>query len=320
MCVCVLRPEGTSLPSVDALMEAGHWKRAREISLARLKANPHDAQAHSWLSKIASSFGDLETAVREAEKAVELDGRNPAFHSQLAEACALTADRSSVIKGLVYVRRMKREIEAALALDPNHIDTMLVEMMFSWKAPALAGGDKQKAKRVADRILSISPSWGYLAQARLYQFQGNDPATEVVLKKAVQADPSFYRARISLATFYCGEQNCPAPTTAARLAQEALALDPAAEGGYEVLARALAAQKQLSDLDAVLERAEHLVPDDLAPYYAAAKRLLDSGQDFDRAERYLQHYLQQPAEGRQPTQAEARRLLTELYRRSGRHS
>ena len=61
-----------------------------------------------------------------------------------------------------------------------------------------------------------------------------------------------------------------------------------------------------------------MVPDDLGPYFAAAQRLIESGQDFERAERYLQHYLSQPAEGRQPTHTEARRLLAEMSQRAGR--
>ncbi len=307
-----------NLSGVDGLMELGHWKRARQISLARLNANPNDAQAHAWMAKIATAFGDLETSIREAERAVELNMGNPGFHEQLAESCALMADKSHVLKSLPYVRRMKKEIEAALSLDANHVDTLLLQMVFAWKAPALAGGDKALSRRLADRIMTINPAWGYLALARLYQFQGDETATETVLKKAVQSDPSFYRARISLALFYCGERACNTPASAERYALEAMAVDPGAAGAYAVLARAYVAQKRWADLDQVLLRSQNAVPDDVGPYYAAASRLVDMGQDFDRAERYLQTYLSQPSEGREPTQAEARVLLADLYRRAGR--
>lgn len=291
------------------MMEAGHWKRIRQISMSRLKADANDAQAHAWLSKVASVYGELDAAVREAERAVELDGRNASFHGQLAESYALLADKSSVLKAYTCVRRMKREIDAALALDPKNIDTLLVEMMFRWKAPSAVGGDKQKSWRIADRIMKISPVWGHLAQARLFQFQGDAVKTEAALKSAVQSEPSFYRARLNLATFYCGERTCSAPASAERYAQGAITVDPAAAGAYDVLARAYAAQKRWADLDALLSRAERAVPDDLAPYYTAAIRLIESGQDLNRAERYLKRYLEQPPEGREPTHAEAQRLL-----------
>ncbi len=313
--------QGANDTSIDALIEAGHWKRARAAVQTRLQANPGDAQAHGWMSKIAIGFGDLDTAVREAEKAVELDGRSAAAHGFLAEACALSADRSTILKGLQYVRRMKKEIDAALSLDPKHIDTLLLETVFSYRAPVIAGGDKQKARRLADQVLAISPAWGYLAHARLYQLEGESgPAVESVLKKAVASDPSFYRARVSLALFYCGESNCSSPAAAERAALDAVAVDPAAAGAYVVLARVYVAQKRWADLETLLSRAENAVPDDLGPYFSAAHRLIGEGQDFNRAETYLRHYLSQASEGREPTQAEARRLLAEMYERSGRKS
>ena len=232
-------------------MEAGHWKRARQISLDRLKTSPNDAQAHAWLSKIASSFGDLDTAVREADRAVALEPKNAAYQGQYAEACALMADRSSAVKGLVYVHRMKKAIEASLTADPGHVDTMLVEMMFSWKAPMVAGGDKQKARRVADEIQRVSPAWGYLAHAQLADFQGDVAGAESALRKAVQADPSFYRSRVLLAKSFCeAPAPCRSPRDAERFAMDAIALDPAAEGGYNVLAQSYVLQKRWAELDA----------------------------------------------------------------------
>ncbi len=312
MCLGVFAGNFDGYSSVEAMMEAGHWKRIRQLSVNRLKSNPDDAQAHAWLSKVASVYGDLETAVKEGERAVELDGRSAAYHGQLAESYALLADRSSVIKAYGCVRKMKREIDAALSIDPKHIDTLLVQMMFSWKAPSVAGGDKQKSWRIADRIMSVSPVWGHLAQARLFQFDGNPIKTEAALKQAVQADPSFYRARLNLATFYCGERACIAPSTAVRYAQDAIALDPAAAGAYDIIARAYAAEKRWADLETLLSRAERAVPDDLAPYYTAATRMIDAGYDRNRAERYLRRYLEQQPEGREPTLADAQRLLAGL--------
>ncbi|MBS1876496.1 MAG: hypothetical protein JSU00_24995 [Acidobacteria bacterium] len=319
VCVSALAAAGPA--SVDTLIEAGHWKRARAEVQAQLKANPSDAQAHAWLGKIDTAFGDLDSAIREAERAIELDGRNANYHGLLAEACALSADRSSIIKGLQFVRRMKKEVDVSLAIDPRNVDTMLLEMMFSYKAPSIAGGDKQKARRLAEQVTAISPAWGYLGQARLYQLQGEaGPVVETVLKKAVQADPGFYRARASLAQFYCGETSCPSPGQAERAALEAVAVDPNAGAAYVVLARSYVALKRWGDLESTVSRAEKANPDDLTPYYAAARRLIEEGQDFDRAERFLRHYLSQPTEGREPTIAEARRLLADMYQRSGRRN
>jgi tetratricopeptide (TPR) repeat protein len=315
----------TNLPapngeSVDALIESGHWKRARQAVEARLKANPNDAQAYAWRSKIESGFGDLDGAIEDAERAVELNPNSAAFHGQLAEACALMADRSSVLKGLVYARRMKKEIAAALAIDPNQIDTLLVEMMYAWKAPAMAGGDRNRAWQIAAHIGQVSPVWGYLARARLAEEEGNDKEVEAALRKAVEADPSFYRARLALARFYCCSAQQKRYALAEQTAQEVIALDPSNAGGWEILARVYAAQRRGAQLNDALTRAESAAPDDLIPYYAAASVLFETGQDFSHAEQYLRRYLSQQPEGREPSQAEALWLLAELYEHEGRKS
>jgi tetratricopeptide (TPR) repeat protein len=304
--------------SVDGLIEAGHWKRARQIVAARLSSNANDAQAHAWMSKIKEGFGDFNGSISEAERATALDSRNASFHAQYAEACAMTADTARIMKSLSLVRCTNREAEATLALDPKNVDVRLVQMMFAWKAPAIAGGDKKKAVRIADDIVRISPAWGYLAHARLLQERDADVETERVLQNAVKADPSFYRARIAMAKFYCCTARRKRPDMAEKVAREAVILDPSAEGGYNILARVYAGAQRWNDLDQLLAHVDKESAEDAGPYYAAAESLLDAGQDFRRAERYLTHYLAQVPEGRQPTHAEARWLLAKFYEKEGR--
>lgn len=309
-------PDVTS--PVGSLLELGHFKRARALVEARLRQNPNDAQAHAWLSKIRSNFNDNEGAVTSAERAVELEPNNANYQGQLAEAYALLADRSSPLKGYAYVRRMRKATEAAYKLDPQHIDTMLVQMMFSQKAPAIAGGDKKLAYSIADKIGTISPVWGALAHARLLQGGPDDANSEMWLLKAVQTGPTLYRARASLARFYGITAVTKNNAKAERAAKDAIELDPGAEPAYTVLATVYARQQRWADLDAILARAEKAVPDDFAPYFAAAQTLFETGQNFQAAERYLTRYLSQAPEGKQPTEAEARVLLATLFEKDGR--
>ncbi|WP_321471962.1 tetratricopeptide repeat protein [uncultured Paludibaculum sp.] len=318
VCLSTLPARAETPAQVESLLELGHFKRAKSIVEAELRANAKDAQAHAWMAKILINFNDMEGAFAAAERAVAISPNNAAFQGQLAEAAAMMADKSNPLKGFGYVRRMKKAIDTALAIDPKNTDTLLVEMMFAWKAPAIAGGDRKQAVRIADRIVSISPVWGYLAHARLLQDQGQDAVTEEWLKKAVQAAPGFYRARVSLARFYCCTARNKRMDMAEKAANDAIAVDPSASGAYEVLARVYATQQRWADLDNLVARAEKAVPDDLGAYESAARALMEIGQDFRRAERYLNKYLSQPAEGRQPSHAEALWVMANLYIKEGR--
>jgi tetratricopeptide (TPR) repeat protein len=296
----------SSASSPDSLIEAGHYKRARTLVDARLHVNPNDAYALFLESRIKQNLGNLPGAIASAERATALEPHNAAFHGQLAEVYAYTADESSWIRGIGYVHQMKREIATALSIEPKNTDTLLVSMMFAWKAPKLAGGDKKKARSVADEIVQNDPRWGYLAEARLLE-SNDDTRAESFLKKAVSIDPAHYRAIVELARFYCcvaGHKDYAAAETYAR---EALKLDAGRAGAYDVLARVYAAGRRWADLDAILAQAEKNVPDDLAPYYQAANILLKD--DAPRATAYLRKYLGQEAEGREPTHRQAQALL-----------
>ena len=62
---------------------------------------------------------------------------------------------------------------------------------------------------------------------RLLQEQGDDPTVERRLLAAVKADPAFFRARISLARFYCCTAKTKRLDKAEQAAMEAIRMDPA---------------------------------------------------------------------------------------------
>jgi tetratricopeptide (TPR) repeat protein len=295
--------------SPDGLIEAGHWKRARQALDVRLRQNPNDAYALYLRSKVAASFGDLDEAQRLAERAVALEGHSADFLGQAAEIYARQADRASIVKQVLYLRKYKHALEAALAINPRHVDTMLVDIMFLWRAPAFAGGDKTRARERADQLARIHPMWGNLVQARMAEEAKDDQWIERSLRKAVEAAPSSYFTRVSLASYYCCTAARAKPELAEQLARQAMRMDPGQAGAYDVLARVYAGQQRWTELDSILRQAEQAVADDLAPFYRAASVLANSGADLTRAERYLRKYLTQETEGREPTKQQCRQLL-----------
>ncbi|HEY3838313.1 MAG TPA: tetratricopeptide repeat protein [Bryobacteraceae bacterium] len=305
-------------PFADTLVDNNHYKRARTVVEARLRENPNDAHALFLSSKIQEALGNLHGALALAEKSVAIDPNNVSYHAQLAECYAYTADRSTWVKGIGYVHLMKKEIAAALELHPHDSDTLLVAMMFAFHAPSLAGGDRKKAHEIADEIRQYDPHWGWLAEARLAQEDSTDENIEVLLKKAVQADPRHYRALREMANFYCCVAKRKNPVETERVGHLMVALDPNQASGYAALASAYARSGRWAELDAVLAQSEKAVPDDLTPYYQAAAALIDSGQDLARAEKYLTRYASQEPEGREPDRVQTKWLLASLYEKNGR--
>jgi hypothetical protein len=80
----------------EALIEAGHWKRARALVETRAAGNPRDAQAAWLLSRIELAFGDLDGALVPAQRAVALEDGNSDYHFQLAQVYGEMAARASM--------------------------------------------------------------------------------------------------------------------------------------------------------------------------------------------------------------------------------
>jgi tetratricopeptide (TPR) repeat protein len=308
---------GADQSSPEALIEAGHWKKARTLVEARIRANPRDALACFLLSQVRNAFGDHQSPLSLAEKAVALDGGVAKYHRQLAEALGVTAQHSGILQQLILARRFKKEIDAAIALDPGDLQALRDLMEFYLLAPGIAGGDKAKARETAVRIAAIDPAEGYAAQARLAESNGERSRIEGLLYRAVEAKPRDYRMRISLAEFYLSPEHRDL-ARAGQQASEAVKIDPGRAGAYAILARCYAAGERWSDLDSTLATAEKESPDDLVPNYRAAEVLLEANRALDRAAGCLRTYLSVEPEGNEPALAEAHWKLGLVYAKLGR--
>jgi lipopolysaccharide biosynthesis regulator YciM len=204
------------------------------------------------------------------------------------------AQHSGMFQQLLLARRFKHEIDTAIALDPSDVQALRDLMEFYLLAPGIAGGDKDKARATAERIAHLDVIHGYLAQARLAEAAGDRLRQESALRKAVEAGPSYYRARVALADFLLAHGYWEGARKEASVAES---IDGTRVDAYNVLASVYAHRGELGELDALLAVAEKEVPDDLTPYYRAAEVLESTGQDLNRSQRYFRRYLSLEAEG-----------------------
>jgi tetratricopeptide (TPR) repeat protein len=285
----------------EALADAGHFLRLKAMMEPRVKQHPEDAEAKNLLSQAEGALGNLDRSLSLAEAAVALAPTNARYHSQLAAACGRIAQTASILKQVGYGRRAKKELDTALELDPNSEGALYGLALFYYAAPSILGGDKQKAKASAELLTKLNPPRGYLLQAKLANEGKDSHAEEEFYKKAIEADEHCYEAKVKLATFYL-TRNIKA---ARRLAKDAQALDPSQAEAWSVMAQIHVATQCWNELHATLTQARAAVPDDLAPYYYSAIALEQSGHFFGWASGFLNVYLGAPAEGNEPTLAEA---------------
>jgi tetratricopeptide (TPR) repeat protein len=314
------------LPAVGAdrstatLIEQGHYKRAQAVLAERLKANPNDARSYCEMSKVSQAFQQWDEAIQQAEKAVSLDPKNGEFQAALADAVGskLSAASLGMFAKMSLARRFKKEAELALQLDPDNIDANEDLMEFHLDAPGLVGGDKKKAAELADRIVRVNPVRGYLMKVEFASHEKLTAEVEPLLQQAIAADPKNYLARTQAANFYLNRGTATL-RQAEEQAKQAIQIDPGRAAGYTALATVYAQQGRWKEVDSVLEDSQREVPDDLAPFYQAAKSILtgSQGQELPRAERYMRLYLSQPPEGNEPGLAAAHWRLGLILEKQG---
>ncbi|MBZ5586073.1 MAG: tetratricopeptide repeat protein [Acidobacteriia bacterium] len=306
-------------PTPQALIESGHFKRARAILEPRYRANPKDPETLCLLSQLKQKWRDYATALDLAEKALAVDPKNPRYHLRVADAAGALAGKSGVFRQLSLGRRFKKEVDATLALDPNNAEALSMLMGFYVMAPGVMGGDKVKAQGIPGRIMHIDPVDGYFAQADLAWFLKQKVDLEDLFRKAVEARPASYAARIKLANYYAsGSVNKFGD--AEKHAREAIRIEPERAGARNVLAFVLVEEKKWVELDAALAESEKALPDNLGPYCSAAARCLWRNVEAARAEGYLRKYLSQEPEPDEATPSHAHRLLGGALHREGRNA
>lgn len=316
LCVSAVAVE----PSTATLIEHGHYKRAHAILAERLKSNPSDARVFYEMSKVSEAFHQWDEAIRQAEKAVSLAPKNAEFQAGLADALGskLSAASLGMFESMSLARRFKKEAELALQLDPDNIDANEDLMEFNLDAPRLVGGDKQKAAELADRMVRVNPVRGYLMKFEFATHEKHTTELESLLQQAISADPRNYFARTQAANFYLSQGGATL-TRAEEQAKQAIQIDTSRAAGYTALATVYAQQGRWKDLDAVLEQSQREVPDDLGPFYQAAKSILTGNQssELPRAEKYMRVYLSQPPEGNEPTLGAAHWRLALILEKQG---
>ncbi len=309
--------------SIDGstLLAQGHYRQLMAVAQERLNRNANDAEALYWMSAAYDAYGNFDRAVDFARRATEAAPKSSEYHCQFADTLGDQALKLGIFGGGVpLARQMRHEIDLSLQLDPGNIRCLKESMGLYEQAPVLVGGSKAKAHETLQQIYKISQADGYLAEAALLQMQKRPlPDIEAYLRRAVQANPKFYRALIDLTSILDSDSYRRYPE-AEHFARQAVEADPGRAAAYVHLASIYAHQQHWNDLDAVLAEAQRRVADNSAPLFSAAVVLLESNADLPRAERYLRQYLSREPEAGAPTHPSAHWKLGLVLEKEGRRA
>jgi tetratricopeptide (TPR) repeat protein len=188
------------------LFQSGEWAKAKVEFAAAVKRNDRDAAAHYYLGRLALVDDDLDTATQQLERAVKLDDNVSDYHLWYGRAVGQQAMRAS---NPLLAGRLKSECERAVALDARNIDARDALLDFYSMAPAIMGGDADKAREQAEAIAGVDAWRGHLARGRLAARAKDSTAVEREDNAAIAAAPDSLRGYSALANWYSSQQQWP---------------------------------------------------------------------------------------------------------------
>lgn len=198
---------GVAGPDAMSLLQNGRADQALQVLNSQIQANPNDARAYNLMGRVYYQLEHWDDAIRAAEKSVALAPDVSEYHQWLGRIYgekAETIGKVHFISAISLVRKVKAEFERALTLDPDakNLSARADLAEFYTEAPSIMGGDKAKAKTLAEFVLKLDPALGHSMLGRIHEKQGAKDHAEQEYKAAIEASNNLARYWISLGSFY----------------------------------------------------------------------------------------------------------------------
>lgn len=170
------------------LYEHGEYGQAVGLLSQQVQTLPENGALLLWLGKSYLKLHRWDDAIRELEKAVQCEPSNALYHLWLGRAYGRKAEHSSFLTAIGPARRVVKEFETAVRLDPENLDARFDLLEFCLNAPGIVGGGRDKAMEQAAAIARINPLSGYGARAQVYE---KDEKWDLALKELTRATVVF---------------------------------------------------------------------------------------------------------------------------------
>lgn len=182
---------------VDALWQANNYAAAEALLTPLVTKKSKDAQLFALLGRTHAGLKNNDRAEKLLEKAIKFDANNADYQHWYATVSCNLASSASMFSALGYAKRCKKAYESALALAPQNPRSYIALGSFLAQAPGIAGGDKDQALQLAEKLKQLDETQGWLLQLKLTDI-ADDAAFNQFLAGAellkARPEPYFQRA------------------------------------------------------------------------------------------------------------------------------
>jgi tetratricopeptide (TPR) repeat protein len=178
-----------------ALFEAAQYKEAERIFQEALDTDGDNAEANYYAGMIRYYAGDYKKATKYLETAVELEDQNIDYRNALGNVYRDRLRGASFISAKKWSGKWQKNLESSYEIAPDNIEVLENLIGYYLHAPGLAGGDKEKGKRLAEKMIEVSEVDGRLMLAYAYRRLEQFDLANAEYAHVVEIAPEHYQAR-----------------------------------------------------------------------------------------------------------------------------
>lgn len=193
--------------SAPALLASGRVDEAIAALHEQIQQSPNDPLAHNLLCRAYFSLGQWDRGISDCEKAVTLAPDNSQYHLWLGRIYGEKADKSSFMTAAGLARRVVREFEAAVHLNPKSVDAHSDLAEFYLEAPGIVGGGRDKAEQQASVLQGLDPARAHWVNARIAEKKKDFATAESEYRSAIEASHGSASSWLNLGLFYRHREN-----------------------------------------------------------------------------------------------------------------
>lgn len=195
-------PVTRAAASPSEMMAAGRVDDVIASLQAQLEKTPSDAASHNYLCRAYLSLRDWDQAISACERAASLEPRNSDYHLWLARAYGEKADRSHGFAAMSLARKLRKQFEIAVELNPGNVDARVDLAEFYTNAPGILGGGDDKVRAQASALAAVAPAQAHYVLGRLAEKHKDASTAEKEYRAAVAASGGNAHDWLNLALFY----------------------------------------------------------------------------------------------------------------------
>jgi tetratricopeptide (TPR) repeat protein len=188
----------------DKQDRAGLERNAAALQ-ADAEKTPNDANrwyqaaiAYSYLAEVTYELRDknaseraAEAGVRDAEKAIALNGKNADYYRVLGTLCGQVIPANPIMGALAYGKRAKEALDKAIEMDPKSASAHVAHGVGFYYLPASFGGGPENAMKDYRQAIALDPKsaeaylWLGIAEAKEHHI----PQAREAFTKSLQFAP-----------------------------------------------------------------------------------------------------------------------------------